>query len=1328
MRALPARSGAILALVILFQSTSAAPRPSAPGASDTWWSEIERGIAEAEYQITWQVHATSWQAPNRAQGFRTYFTDAGIRVVPREQAGAWEWSLALSRWGRPSSTQPMDVPRIRVNETRIEFDRGGIVEWYVNDRRGLEQGFTLEAPPAVAGDDTSPRVHLDLALGGTLNPAIAVGGQAIDFVTPEGAKVLHYAALTVRDASGRELKAWMEGFSGPGTLRGIRIVFEDDGATYPVTIDPLATSPAWMADGGEPGASFGRDLGTAGDVNGDGYADVIVGAPFYDNSLVNQGRVFVYHGSASGPAASPAWTADGDEAEQYFGYNVATAGDINGDGYSDVIVATFGAVTLRLSVYHGSSAGLGATPVWMAELDFVPRDLATAGDVNGDGYSDVIVGGKKTGAELVVVYHGSPSGLATTPAWTAEGDQASAYFGESVGTAGDVNGDGYADVLIGAPHYGTNQGRAFVYHGSASGLGASPAWMAQGDEAIRTFGHSVATAGDVNGDGYADVIVGASGFLGDPSARGHALAYLGSAAGLAPGPAWTVEGDQAEAFLGWSVATAGDVNGDGYADVIVGVPGYDSPVDDEGRAYVYLGSAAGLSTNRIWNTTSGQEDSGFGEIVATAGDVDGDGYSEVIVGASTYNNSYTDEGRAFVYHGSAAGLQRTAAWTVESDQVDAGFGYATTAGDVNGDGYADVVVAAGSYDNGLDGAGRAFVYHGSAVGLATSPAWTAEGDQVLAGFGSSVATAGDVNGDGYADVIVGVPGYDNDQFGEGRAVVYHGSAGGLATDPAWMVEGDQVVAAFGKRVATAGDVNGDGYADVILGVPWYQNASSEGRALVYHGSAAGLATLPAWTVESDQIASNFALSVATAGDVNGDGYSDVIVGEPQYTSYTDSVLQEGRALVFHGSPLGLETHAAWTAEGDQAQAFFGNAVATAGDVNGDGYADVVVGAHAYDNGEFDEGRALAYHGSPLGLETHPGWTAEGDQETVYYGGSVASAGDIDGDGYGDVVVGEADFHNGQFYEGRALAYHGSPAGLASSPAWTAEGNAVEAYFGVSVASAGDVNGDGYADVIVGMAPYDQRQTPARVFVYYGNGGAGLSLKPRQRRTADDAPIAHLGASDSLDGFRLDLLGRTPFGRGKVKLEWEVKPLGTLFDGTGTGSASDWTDSDTAGVELSEVASGLDGSTPHHWRVRLLYDPVTTPFQQHSRWLTVPWGGWQEWMLRTMTAAAAGRADSLLIEKAAGADLTLSWGVSCVPSDTDYAIYEGVVGDFTSHTSLFCTTGGATTKTLTPATGSAYYLIVPQNGSREGSYGKDSGGDERPAGTNACLVQQVGACE
>ena len=509
-----------------------------------------------------------------------------------------------------------------------------------------------------------------------------------------------------------------------------------------------------------------------------------------------------------------------------------------------------------------------------------------------------------------------------------------------------------------------------------------------------------------------------------------------------------------------------------------------------------------------------------------------------------------------------------------------------------------------------------YVYYGSAAGLSLTANWTAEGDQDGAWFGWSVGTAGDVNGDGYDDLVVGAVQYDHGQTDEGRVFVFYGSANGLSASADWTAEGNQDTAYFGTAAGTAGDVNGDGYADLVVGAFQYDNGQTdEGRVLVYHGSANGLSTTPDWTTESDQAGAYFGRSAATAGDVNGDGYSDVVVGAYGYDNGQDA---EGRAYVYYGSPAGLSTTANWTAEGNQAGAHFGHDVGTAGDVNGDGYADLAVGAIDYDHGQANEGRgrAFVYYGSPTGLSMTAGWTAEGDQDGARFSYPVRTAGDINGDGYADLAVGAPYYSNPDWWEGRAYVYHGSATGLSVTPDWTAEGEQADARLGHPVGTAGDVNGDGYADLVVGAYNYDTIQwDDGRAYVYYGNHG-GLSLRPQQRRSDNSVPIATLGKSDQPDRFRLALLGRTPFGRGKVKLEWEVKPRGVLFDGTGKQRSAAWTDTGTAGVQLDELVDGLQQDTLYHWRVRLLYHPATTPFQQYSRWLTNPWNGWNEARLRT----------------------------------------------------------------------------------------------------------------
>ncbi len=473
------------------------------GVSESWWSQVQRRIAEEEYHFSpWHPEDTSdaavpagWQAPNRSQNLRARFTAEGLAVAPRVTPDSGGWLLGLKL--REVSGYPGWSERVELSAegNRLRYLRGaGVEEWYENRPEGLEQGFTLHRPP-VSGDTVS----VELEVGGGLRPALE--GAEIALYDGSGARVLHYGKLRVVDASGRELPASMS--VTPEGL--IRLEAKVSGAVYPVVIDPLLTTPGWTAEGNQAYALFGNSVTTAGDVNGDGYSDVIVGAPYYDNGQTDEGRAFVYYGSASGLSASPNWTAESDQGHAFFGSSVSTAGDVNGDGYGDVIIgapyfSNGEAEEGRAYVYYGSASGLSAAPDWTAESDQVTAyfgySVSTAGDVNGDGYSDIIVGAPfydngQTDEGRTYVYYGSASGLSAAPDWTAESDQDAAYFGYSVSTAGDVNGDGYSDIIVGAPFYDngqTDEGRTYVYYGSASGLSTAPGWTAESDQDTACFG------------------------------------------------------------------------------------------------------------------------------------------------------------------------------------------------------------------------------------------------------------------------------------------------------------------------------------------------------------------------------------------------------------------------------------------------------------------------------------------------------------------------------------------------------------------------------------------------------------------------------------------------------------------------------------------------------------------------------------------------------------------------------------------------------------------------------------------------------------------------
>ena len=635
------------------------------------------------------------------------------------------------------------------------------------------------------------------------------------------------------------------------------------------------------------------------------------------------------------------------------------------------------------------------------------------------------------------------------------------------------------------------------------------------------------------------------------------------------------------------------------------------------------------------------------------------------MGAYLFDNGETDEGGVSAYLGSPSGLSATAARTLESNQAAANLGgfFVGSAGDVNGDGYADVIVGAHLYDGVLTNQGRAYVFHGSASGIAGTPAWTATVEEANAYFGLSVGTAGDVNGDGFADVIVGAYGVDG-ATGQGAAYVYYGSTSGLSATPSWVAACHPGDTRFGLFAGTAGDVNRDGYADVLVSAPNVNIAghpdppvSGPDRVYLYLGSAAGLSTTQAWMIEAPGTEGT-GMGTGTAGDVNGDGYTDVVVSSPFVA----------------GSP----------------------------------------------------GRAYVYHGSALGLSTSPSWTASPPGHSLF-GYSASAAGDVNGDGYGDLIVGSL---------GYAVVYLGSSVGLGTAFAWRVSETFPDepSNFGVSVAGAGDVNGDGFADVIVGAPLYDGGLLDeGRASLFYGgrhgNRRPGASLIPAQARAPDGAPIVRWGGSDG-PAFRITARGRTPFGRGKVRMEVEVERLDRTFDGLLTTLGAP-VDSGTAGGALQSIEAGLASGTPYHWRVRLHYEPVTSPFATRSRWFTVPWGGWNEAMLRTPATplGRAGGGGGGLVLQETGLGITASWvdAGSCLETDQAFALYEGTLGNFTSHVPVACYVAGSTWD-FTPQAGNRYFLLAPVNWVAEGSHGLDGDGNERPRGTVSCQAQQqVAAC-
>ncbi len=388
--------------------------------------------------------------------------------------------------------------------------------------------------------------------------------------------------------------------------------------------------------------------------------------------------------------------------------------------------------------------------------DYCGVHVSSAGDVNGDGFDDVIVGiyGKSSYTGCVRVYYGGPFGLSDTY-WEVNGEASFNYLGFSVCCAGDVNGDGFDDIAIGAYGYGGTLGRVYIYHGSGSGLGASADKVLTGASGDN-FGLSVSSAGDVNCDGYDDLVVGA-GYSG--LNRGKAVIYNGSSLGITEAGAITVLGEAGTTGRFGNYVTSGDFNNDGYSDVAVSAFFYSSQA---GRVYVYNGSSSGLDVSKV-TTLDGPAGSNFGK-ASSGGDVNGDGYDDLAVGAP----------------------------------------YAGTTGLVS-------------------------VYMGSSSGIVASSPITMAGE---AGdhMGSSVSIAGHANADGYADLLIGASEYNSSQ---GAAGICLWSSNGPLQGGYWMVEGENAGDMYGISVAYAGDVNGDGFEDIIIGAYNYPSGAAQGKVYLY---------------------------------------------------------------------------------------------------------------------------------------------------------------------------------------------------------------------------------------------------------------------------------------------------------------------------------------------------------------------------------------------------------------------------------------------------------------------------------------------------------------
>jgi DNA-binding MarR family transcriptional regulator len=437
----------------------------------------------------------------------------------------------------------------------------------------------------------------------------------------------------------------------------------------------------------------------------------------------------------------------GENTTDMSGYAIAGVGDVNGDGYNDFVIgAPFNNNKGKTYLFFGRASGwamdvdlahANASFIAEHEWDYAGLPVAGAGDVNGDGYDDILIGapddsdgGYNRGKTYLIF--GKPSGWAmNTSLSNADasfiGEQDNVESGGSVGGAGDVNGDGYDDFLIGAlwdDTLGYGTGKTYLIFGKASGWAKNTSLsMADvsfiGEHMEDHAGFSVSGVGDVNGDKYDDFVIGALGNDDHGSDAGKTYLIFGKAAGwtkntnLSKADASFV-GEHEEDNSGCSVSYLGDVNGDGYNDILIGARLNSDGGLQAGKAYLIFGKVKGWTKNTILSEADGSfigehDGTQAGFKVAGGGDFNGDGYDDILIGAPMDSNGSSQQGKTYLIFGKASGwardtsLSNTDVSFIGEHQGDFSGTSIAGAGDVNGDGIDDILIGAPSDNPGGDG-------------------------------------------------------------------------------------------------------------------------------------------------------------------------------------------------------------------------------------------------------------------------------------------------------------------------------------------------------------------------------------------------------------------------------------------------------------------------------------------------------------------------------------------------------------------------------------------------------------------------------------------------
>ncbi|GMW03862.1 MAG: hypothetical protein AMXMBFR84_49960 [Candidatus Hydrogenedentota bacterium] len=890
-------------------------KPEAIHRNAAFASEVQENIRDAEYNITSQEKSViegqpgGLHATNRAANLRAYFREDGVEILPRDLDQAdWNLKWRFTRWGREDAMRSVSVTKPENDQTngkRVAYKSGGVEEWYVNDGNGLEHGFTVAARPAGEG----PLIVEGEWSG--LSPRAGANAQTIGLFDAEQRQVLQYGKLVVTDNANKILSARLQPVG-----QSVRIIVNDSNAVYPVTIDPIYSPPP----------------------------------PESDSPVLRLGSQLF-----------------GEAGEGFFGQNLFDAQDVNGDGYSDILVVVYaGQAELPFGaayLFFGSEGGIRSTGPSQADSTLTGDEelliigpVCPAGDVNGDGFADTLFGDSYNNAAFLV-YGGATGWQIDSSIQTASiitGESAFSAFGAAVASAGDVNNDGYSDILVSDPSYAVNEepaGTVYLFLGSPEGVSATTvsdaASVVVGEPGKVLLGHSLSGIGDENGDGYADIAIGHHS-LDSPLPFGESLAVFD---GEMSAGTWKLtvsvyndflDGSASDSLGLWQLASsslAPIVNTFTESSTSNGIDVTTSTIEVQDDVEVSALDIQILLASHVYGYATIDLESPSATRCRLFR-----GYIEEHELHYSDENGLSPQGTvtrtvASIYHGAENGLaaaetfSNPVLWSQAERLLtidhDCEFSFVAGVGDFNGDGIGDTLLSSQGQNTRVSG-----LYLGTAH--QTAPPAYVSPSEVIGTASDNISRAGDVNGDGYADFLLGA---------YSRIVLFEGH---VTDSQAYKPVSIRYFGQGGMRAAGGGDINGDGFADILAGLPLFERGLfAEGSVYVFLGAPdppkGSLDVYPGYPVIS-----------RGAGDVNGDGFDDIIIGAAEINNLH---VGDGAAAIFKGSATGLdvtdetgywnEAGMLGVVYGSNVFDYLGTNVAAAGDVNGDGYSDVLVASEEY---------------------------------------------------------------------------------------------------------------------------------------------------------------------------------------------------------------------------------------------------------------------------------------------------------------------------------------------------------------------------------------------